>query len=89
MKQFAVLDIGALSIIMRSSCFSSGILMKWLKFLKEVKHEAELVSWPTPREVAISSVFVAILVGISGLVFFLSDTASYWLINLFLGLKGL
>ncbi len=62
------------------------MLMKWLKFLREVKHEAFLVSWPTPREVAISSVFVAVLVCISGLVFFLSDTISYWLINLFLGL---
>ncbi len=63
--------------------------MRWLKFLKEVKHEAFLVCWPRFYEVAVSSAIVAFLVAVSGVVFFFSDTVSYWLISLFLGIRGL
>lgn len=53
-----------------------------LTFLQQVRAEAAKVSWPTRREVAISTVMVLVLSTLTAIFFFLID----WFIRTGLGL---
>jgi preprotein translocase subunit SecE len=59
-----------------------------LDFVKDVRIEANKVSWPAMKEVAITSAFVIVVSGIAGVMFLLIDSIVYKLIKLLLGIGG-
>ena len=57
----------------------------WLTFLKQVRFEAERVTWPSRQEVVTTTVFVFIMVALFALFFLAVDSAVssavHWLIK--------
>ncbi len=43
------------------------------KFLQEVRSEADKITWPTRREVAITTAMVFVMVALASVFFFVSD----------------
>ena len=62
--------------------------MRAVDFLKEVRREVSKVTWPTVREVAMTSAFVLFATGIAGIILLLVDSGIYKLIKIFLGIGG-
>ena len=62
--------------------------MRAVDFLKEVRREVSKVTWPTLREVVMTSAFVLFATGIAGIVLLLVDSGIYKLIKIFLGIGG-
>ncbi|MBL1235334.1 MAG: preprotein translocase subunit SecE [Rhodobiaceae bacterium] len=58
------------------------------KFLREVRSEANKVSWPTRRETAITTVMVFIMVTLAAIFFFLADQVLSWGVSFLLGLSN-
>ena len=57
-----------------------------IKFLQEVRAEAQKVTWPTRRETMITTIMVFIMAGLAGIFFFLADQVIRVLVTLVLGI---
>ena len=60
-----------------------------LEFIEEVRQEVSKVTWPTWKEVWITTVMVLIMVALASLFFLLADQALGWLVQLVLGIGQL
>jgi preprotein translocase subunit SecE len=58
------------------------------QFIREVRQEANKVTWPTRKETGITTAMVFIMVVLAALFFFLVDTIVAKAIQLILGLGG-
>jgi preprotein translocase subunit SecE len=56
------------------------------QFVDEVRQEVSKVTWPTWKEVWITTVMVLIMVAISSIFFLLADQALGWLVKTILSL---
>ena len=56
-----------------------------LQFFEEVRQEVSKVTWPSRKEVWVTTVAVLIMVALAALFFFLVDQALGWLVSLILG----
>jgi preprotein translocase subunit SecE len=56
------------------------------KFLQEVRTEASKVTWPTRREVTITTIMVFVMVALASVFFFAADQIIRYLITLVLGI---
>jgi len=56
-----------------------------LQFFQEVRQEVSKVTWPSRKEVWITTVAVLIMVALAALFFLLVDQALGWLVSLILG----
>ena len=56
------------------------------KFLQEVRTETQKVTWPTRREVMITTIMVFVMVGLAGLFFSITDQIIRALVALILGI---
>lgn len=59
-----------------------------LVFFKQVRQEAEKVSWPTRKETVTSTIMVFVMVVIAALFFFTADQLLGYLVRLILGLRN-
>ncbi|MCX8506819.1 MAG: preprotein translocase subunit SecE [Alphaproteobacteria bacterium] len=59
-----------------------------LVFYKQVRQEAEKVTWPTRKETTTSTIMVFVMVVISALFFFAADQLLGYLVRLILGLRN-
>jgi preprotein translocase subunit SecE len=57
-----------------------------LKFLQEVRSETQKVTWPTRREVMITTIMVFVMVGLAGIFFSVSDQIIRYVVTLVLGI---
>ena len=57
-----------------------------VQFLKEVRSETQKVTWPTRREVMITTIMVFVMVGLAGIFFSVSDQIIRYLVTLVLGI---
>jgi preprotein translocase subunit SecE len=57
-----------------------------IKFLQEVRAEAQKVTWPTRKETMITTMMVFIMAGLAGVFFFLADQLIRVLVTLVLGI---
>lgn len=55
------------------------------QYFKEVKQEAQKVTWPSRKETIASTVAVFIMVALASVFLFLSDQVLAWLVSLVLG----
>lgn len=58
------------------------------QFAQEVRQEVSKVTWPTRKEVWITTVMVLIMVTLAAIFFLLTDLAIGSLVNTALGLRG-
>tara|TARA_B100000676_G_scaffold238379_1_gene238764 strand:+ start:148 stop:345 length:198 start_codon:yes stop_codon:yes gene_type:complete len=58
------------------------------QFIREVRQEANKVTWPTKKETGVTTVMVFIMVFIAALFFLLTDQVIAWAVRLVLGLGG-
>jgi preprotein translocase subunit SecE len=58
------------------------------QFIREVRQEANKVTWPTRKETGVTTAMVFVMVVLAALFFFLVDTVVAKLIQLVLGLGG-
>jgi preprotein translocase subunit SecE len=56
------------------------------KFLQEVRSEATKVTWPTRREVTITTIMVFVMVALASIFFFASDQIIRYLVTFLLGI---
>ena len=56
------------------------------KFLQEVRTETNKVSWPSRREVMITTIMVFVMVALSSIFFFLADMIIRYLVTFLLGI---
>ncbi|MBO43181.1 MAG: preprotein translocase subunit SecE [Rhodospirillaceae bacterium] len=56
------------------------------QFIREVRQEANKVTWPTKKETGVTTVMVFIMVFIAALFFLLTDQVIAWMVKLVLGL---
>jgi preprotein translocase subunit SecE len=57
-----------------------------IAFIQEVRQETAKVTWPTRKEVWITTVMVLIMVALASLFFLVVDQALSWIVRLVLGL---
>lgn len=60
--------------------------MKPAQFVREVRQEAQKVTWSTPKEVATSTMVVLVMVAIAACFFLLVDAAVYNAVQWILGI---
>ncbi len=58
------------------------------QFAQEVRQEVSKVTWPTRKEVWITTIMVLIMVTLASIFFMLTDLAIGQLVNTALGLRG-
>ena len=58
------------------------------QFIREVRQEANKVTWPTKKETGVTTIMVFIMVFIAALFFLLTDQVIAWLVKIVLGLGG-
>ena len=58
------------------------------QFIREVRQEANKVTWPTRKETGVTTAMVFVMVVLAALFFFLVDSIAAKLIELVLGLGG-
>lgn len=58
--------------------------LKPFEFVQEVRQEVAKVSWPTRREVGITTLLVMLMVVVASIFFLLADQVIGWLISLIL-----
>lgn len=58
------------------------------EFMQQVRQEASKVTWPTRKEVGITSLMVVIFMVVSALFFFVADSAIRWGVQTLLSLGG-
>jgi len=56
------------------------------KFFQEVRSETQKVTWPTRREVMITTIMVFVMVGLAGVFFSVADLVIRDLVTLVLGI---
>jgi preprotein translocase subunit SecE len=56
------------------------------KFLQEVRSEAVKVTWPTRREVTITTIMVFVMVALASIFFFAADQVIRYLVTFLLGI---
>ncbi|MBE90261.1 MAG: preprotein translocase subunit SecE [Rhodospirillaceae bacterium] len=56
------------------------------QFIREVRQEANKVTWPTRKETGVTTIMVFIMVFIAALFFLLTDQVIAWMVKLVLGL---
>ena len=56
------------------------------KFLQEVRSETSKVTWPTRREVTISTIMVFVMVTLASIFFFVADLIIRYLVTFLLGI---
>jgi preprotein translocase subunit SecE len=56
------------------------------KFFQEVRSETQKVTWPTRREVMITTIMVFVMVILAGIFFSVSDQIIRYLVTLVLGI---
>lgn len=59
-----------------------------LKFLQEVRAEADKVTWPTRRETLITTAMVFVMVALSSILFLVADQIIRIFITFILGIAG-
>ena len=57
------------------------------KFMQEVRTETNKVSWPSRREVMITTIMVFVMVALSSIFFFLADMVIRYLVTFLLGIQ--
>ena len=57
-----------------------------IAFIQEVRQETAKVTWPTRKEVWITTVMVLIMVALASIFFLLVDQTLSWIVRLVLGL---
>jgi preprotein translocase subunit SecE len=57
------------------------------KFLQEVRSEANKVTWPTRREVTITTIMVFVMVALSSIFFFIADLIIRYFVTFLLGIR--
>lgn len=57
-----------------------------LQFIQEVRQEVAKVTWPTWKEVWITTLMVLVMVALASIFFLIADQVLGWFINLVLGL---
>jgi preprotein translocase subunit SecE len=58
------------------------------QFVREVRQELAKVTWPSRRELVITTVSVFVMVILAALFFFAVDQVISWLVQLILGIGG-
>ena len=58
------------------------------QFIREVRQEANKVTWPTRKETGVTTMMVFIMVFIASIFFLLTDQLIAYLVKLVLGLGG-
>ncbi|MDA0655031.1 MAG: preprotein translocase subunit SecE [Proteobacteria bacterium] len=58
------------------------------QFIREVRQEANKVTWPTQKETGVTTIMVFIMVFIASVFFLLTDQLIAFLVKLVLGLGG-
>ena len=58
------------------------------KFLQEVRAEADKVTWPTRREIMITTAMVFVMVAVSSVLFLVADQIIRIFITFILGVAG-
>jgi preprotein translocase subunit SecE len=58
------------------------------QFVREVRQELAKVTWPSRRELTVTTISVFAMAAITALFFFLVDQVLAWLIRLILGIGG-
>ena len=56
-----------------------------IAFMQEVRQEVAKVTWPTRKEVSITTLMVLIMVALASIFFLLVDQSLSWLVRLVLG----
>jgi len=56
-----------------------------IEFMKEVRQETAKVTWPTRKEVTITTILVIVMVAFASIFFFSVDQALGWIVRLVLG----
>ena len=56
------------------------------KFIREVRREVSLVTWPTRRETLVSTIMVFVMVALASLFFLVVDQIFAWILRLLLQL---
>jgi len=56
-----------------------------IAFMQEVRHEVAKVTWPTRKEVWVTTVMVIFMVALASIFFLLVDQALNWIVRLVLG----
>jgi preprotein translocase subunit SecE len=57
------------------------------KFLQEVRSEAGRVTWPTRREVTVTTIMVFIMVALSSVFFLIADLVIRYFVTFILGIR--
>jgi preprotein translocase subunit SecE len=58
------------------------------QFVREVRQELAKVTWPTRRELAVTTVSVFVMAIVMALFFFLGDQVIAWIVQAILGFGG-
>jgi preprotein translocase subunit SecE len=58
------------------------------QFVREVRQELAKVTWPSRRELVITTVSVFVMVIVAAMFFFAVDQVISWLVQLILGIGG-
>lgn len=58
------------------------------EFVQEVRQEVAKVTWPTRKEVWVTTLMVLIMVALASVFFLVTDLALGQLVNMVLGLRG-
>jgi preprotein translocase subunit SecE len=58
------------------------------QFVREVRQELAKVTWPSRKELTVTTISVLVMSALAALFFFLVDQLIAWLIGLILGLGG-
>jgi len=58
------------------------------QFVREVRHELSKVTWPSRRELTVTTISVFAMAALAALFFFLVDQLLAWIIRLILGIGG-
>ena len=58
------------------------------EFVQEVRQEVAKVTWPTRKEVWVTTLMVLIMVALASVFFLITDLALGQLVNMVLGLRG-
>jgi preprotein translocase subunit SecE len=57
-----------------------------VEFMQQVRQEANKVTWPTRKEVGISSIMVVVFMIVSAIFFFIADSVIRWGVQTLLSL---
>lgn len=58
------------------------------QFVREVRQELAKVTWPSRRELTVTTISVFVMATLAALFFFLVDQILAWLVRLVLGIGG-